>query len=104
MELISGTIKKTSAEYNDVENSFIISHVFPDLYCAPYSFAIKKEDGEYEAIEVADVRYSQKEIKVYFGSLIITNTDEIVYTFSVTEDYNSNSLSGSITYDSNSLL
>lgn len=91
MELINGVIKKTNAGYNSTENSFIINHAFPDLYCAPYNFAIKKENGQYESIEVADIRYSSREIKVYFGSLVLTNNDEIVYTFSVTQDDSSNS-------------
>ena len=86
MELINGVIKKASAGYNSIENSFIINHAFPDLYCAPYNFAIKKENGQYESIEVADVIYLSRAIKIYFGSLVITNNDEIVYTFSVTQD------------------
>ena len=90
MELIRGIIKKTNSEYNLSENSFTINHVYGDIFCAPYSFAIKNGDG-YESIEVADVEYYPGRIKVYFGSLNINNEDEIAYAFSVVVKENSNS-------------
>jgi hypothetical protein len=90
MELIRGIIKTTDSEYNSAENSFTINHIYGDIFCAPYNFSIKNESG-YESIEVADVEYYSGRIKVYFGSLDISDKDEIAYAFSIVIKENSNS-------------
>lgn len=91
METLRGIITTASEGYDAVENTFTIMHGKPDVYCIPYNFSIKVGEDDYESIEVADVVYDEYRIKVYFGSMEISDTDEIAYSFNFVVGENSNS-------------
>lgn len=91
METLRGIMTTSSEGYDAVENTLTIMHGKPNVYCMPYNFTIRTGNNEYESIEVADVEYDEYRIKVYFGSLEISDGDEIGYAFNFVTGENSNS-------------
>ena len=95
MEFLRGIITTASNGYDSVENTFTIMHNMAGVVSVPYSFTIKNEDGEFEALEVSNVEYDTYRIVVRFGTLEISDDDEIGYMFNmvINEDSNSESYS-----------
>lgn len=91
MEFLRGIITTASEGYDSVENTFTIIHNIPDVVCVPYSFTIKNDDGDFESLEVFNVEYDRYRIRVYFGTLEISDTDEIGYMFNIVVGQDSNS-------------
>ena len=91
METLRGIMTTASNGYDSVENTLTIMHGKPNVYCMPYNFTIKTGNNEWESLEVADVEYDDYRIKVYFGSLEISENDEIGYAFNFVTGENSNS-------------
>lgn len=95
MEFLRGIITTASNGYDSVENTFTIMHNMAGVVSVPYSFTIKNEDGEFESLEVSNVEYDTYRIIVRFGTLEISDDDEIGYMFNIVikEDSNSESYS-----------
>lgn len=91
MEFLRGIITTASEGYDAINNTFTIMHNMPDIVCVPYSFTIKNEDGDFESLEVSNVEYDRYRIIVYFGTLEITENDEIGYMFNIVVGQDSNS-------------
>lgn len=91
MEFLRGIITTASNGYDSVENTFTIMHNMPGVVSVPYSFTIKNENGEFESLEVSNVEYDTYRIVVRFGSLKISDNDEIGYMFNIVNNEDSNS-------------
>lgn len=91
MEFLRGIITTASNGYDSVENTFTIMHNMPGVVSVPYSFTIKNENGEFESLEVSNVEYDTYRIIVRFGSLKISDNDEIGYMFNIVNNEDSNS-------------
>lgn len=91
MEFLRGIITTASNGYDSVENTFTIMHNMPGVISVPYSFTIKNENGEFESLEVSNVEYDTYRIIVRFGTLKISDNDEIGYMFNIVNNEDSNS-------------
>ena len=91
MEFLRGIITTASNGYDSVENTFTIMHNMPGVVSVPYSFTIKNENGEFESLEVSNVEYDTYRIIVRFGTLKISDNDEIGYMFNIVNNEDSNS-------------
>ena len=91
MEFLRGIITTASNGYDSVENTFTIMHNMPGVVSVPYSFTIKNENGEFESLEVSNVEYDTYRNIVRFGTLKISDNDEIGYMFNIVNNEDSNS-------------